>query len=318
MLSGRTFLITGATGRLGCETTARLEELGATVLPLVLNGYPSRPKRVEWKSKTDPIIISTDTDLKQLETPDYVINLHWKVNRTLQYTEQLLYEIEQNIHRLLFLWNSLDDKSLKRFINISSVKVFSHVNQNPISVETEPRPASPYGIAKLAAEKFFDAHFQGSNFPVTHLYLCSVASCGEHPSHLMSQLYSSAFEKHRISINKGHTAHIIYVEEAVDLIINAALIAEELRYIITPSGMKAEQIASQFQQICGLEINAEYIDIEPGVTDPVFVSDIEKLRADWTRCTSLEGMIKRILELHHHKPSGMQFEHNDTSNIAGG
>ncbi len=109
MLSGKTFLITGATGRLGCDTVARLEELGATVLPLVLAGYPVKPKRIQWTAKSDPIIINDAHDLTKLQTPDYVINFHWLVERTLPYPKQLLYELDCNIHRIAFLWEWLTD-----------------------------------------------------------------------------------------------------------------------------------------------------------------------------------------------------------------
>ena len=72
MLSGKTFLVTGATGRLGCELVSRLEELGANVAPLILDGYPHKPKRVQWKAKIHPIPISDANDLDKLLKPaDY-------------------------------------------------------------------------------------------------------------------------------------------------------------------------------------------------------------------------------------------------------
>lgn len=299
MLSGKTFLITGSTGRLGCEIVHRLEELGATVLPLVLDGYPVEPKRVKWPARTYPLRVKDITDLSKLLEPDYVINFHWKVDRTLPYSKQLLYEIDYNIHRIAFLWEWLADKSIQRFINISSIKIFSHLNQNPISAETEPYPVSPYGIAKVASEHFFDAHFHGSAFSVTHLRLCSVASFGEHVSHLMSQLYTSAFENRRITINTGHITYIIYIDEVVDLIINAALTADRQRYVVTTPGVITDEIASKFEQVSGHKITADHIDLEPGISDPVFASDIQKLRTDWTRCMSLEAMMGKIIDLHH-------------------
>ena len=104
MLSGKVFLITGSTGRLGCEIVARLENFGATVLPVVLDGYSHRPKRVRWIAKTDPIIIDETEDLAQLASPDYVVNLHWLVNRTLPYTGQLLYELNHTLNKISFFW----------------------------------------------------------------------------------------------------------------------------------------------------------------------------------------------------------------------
>ena len=108
-------------------------------------------------------------------------------------------------------------------------------------------------------------------------------SIGEHPSPLIGQLYTSAFKNKCIIINKGHTTYIIYIDEVVDLIINAALIAENQRYIVTTFGIATDHVALKFEQISCHRINAEYMDLEPGRTDPIFVSDIEKLKVEWIR-----------------------------------
>lgn len=294
MLFGETFLVTGATGRLGCALVPRLEELGATVLPLVCEGYPDKPKRVRWVAKSEPIIIRDEADLTRLPACNYVINLHWQVDRKLPFSKQVLYEFGNNIHQLAFLWDWLSEKGLERFVNVSSVKIFSRLNRNPISAETEPRPLTPYGIAKVTAEKFFDARFDGS-FPVVHLRLCSVASCGEHPSQLMSQLCVSALENRRIRINTGHLVYVVHIDEAIDLMINAALNGRRGRYIVTPEGMKAEDMARTFEAVSGMKLDVEYLDLAPGVEDPVFVSDREALWDSWTRCTSIELMIQKII-----------------------
>ena len=298
MLTGKTFLITGATGRLGCEATIRLEELDAEILPVVLRGYPPKPKRVKWSAKTSPIVINSSDDLKGLQSPDFVINFHWRVNRTLPAATQLLYEIVNNIHLPRFLWDWLLDKPVKALINISSIKVYSYLNQSPISAKTEPRPITPYGIAKLTAEKYLDAHFRNSPFRVAHLRLCSVASYGEHPLHLMSQLYFSAFDNKRIRINRGMTS-VMYIEDVVDLIINAAVECKKNRYIIAAPSESNRQIARIFEKVTNRSINAHYNNAPRDISDPIYISDIKDLTASWTRSNSIEEMIKRFVELHH-------------------
>ena len=84
-----------------------MEELGAEVTPVILKGYPDLPKRVDWKSNHKPIKILSQNDLKQLKPPDYVINFHWQVNRSISFTEQLFYEIESNIYKQSFFWDWL-------------------------------------------------------------------------------------------------------------------------------------------------------------------------------------------------------------------
>ncbi len=296
MLSGKTFLVTGATGRLGYETVLRLESLGASVQPLVLPGYPLEPKRVAWEACSRPLQVHGREDLDVLRPPDYVINFHWRIDRTLSCTDQLLFEIKNNVQCLAFFWEWLSDKSSVRFINISSIKVFSSLNHNPISTKTEPRPLSPYGIAKLTAEHFLDACFAGTGWPVVHLRLCSVASPGEHPSHLMSRLYASAFDNQEIVLNSGHTCSVMYIDEVVDLIITAAQSADSRRYIIAAEPVSIDRIASAFEKISGKKIHGVCRDLQPGIPDHVFASDRKKLHSSWTRSTPLEPMIENYIE----------------------
>jgi len=296
MLSGKVFLITGSTGRLGCETVARLEDLGAKVLPIVLTGYHRTPGRVKWAAKTSPITVDEAGDLRNIKTPDYVINFHWLVDRSLSFTGQLQYELEWALHRISFFWDWLKEVSFNRLINISSTKVFSHLNNNPISNDTDPRPASPYGLAKLTAERFMDNLFFQSDFPVVHLRLCSVASYGEHQSQLLSQLFKSCYENTPIKINAGHIVNILYIDEAVDLIINAALQSDKSKYLLTTPSMAVDDIASKFEKISGKKINGEYVDLNPGVINPEFESDIKSLSAEWVRHTTVDLLIKKIIE----------------------
>jgi len=300
MLSDSIFLVTGATGRLGCEMTFRLEQLGAAVVPVVLPGYPLFPKRVNWPSKNKPVPVQTADDLSHLTKPTTVINFHWTLDRRLAYTDQLLYEVNHNIHKNAFFWEWLEGTPCKHFINMSTINIYSRLNDNPVSANTEPRPVTPYGIAKYTAEKFFDAYFNDSKIDVAHLRICSVASYGEHPSQLLSRLYQSAWEKQFMTINAGHWVSIIYIDELIDLIIRAASRFERSRYILAKPKIAVGEIASYFERISGKSLNAEYVDSHPGSDGPIFISDIDDFYTDWIRAHSVEEMICRIISLNQH------------------
>ena len=296
MLSGKTFFITGATGRLGVDLTPRLEELGASVVPVVLPGYPSRPKTLPWTAKTQPVSITGPDDMKDLPAPDYAIHLHWKVDRTRPFAEQIANEVQWNLTDPAFVWEWLKKREVLCFVNCSSIRVFRHLNHGEITSSTEPIPLSPYGIAKMMGERFFTAFFEKGPTTVSHIRLCSTCSYGEHPSQLISRLVSSVFEDIRIQINTGHKVNLIYIEEAVDLLIQAALCRYPGRYLAVTPGKYVEEIAAMFERISGETLNAEFVDLEPGVPDPVFISDIDKLRDKWTRVTPLETAMAQILD----------------------
>jgi len=274
-----------------------LEELGAEVTPVILKGYPDIPKRVSWKSKFKPIKILSQNDLVQIKPPNNVINFHWQVNRSLSFTEQLFYEIETNIYEQAFFWDWLKHKEPEKFINISTIKIFSELNQNPISSSTDPKPLTPYGIAKVSAEKYFDALFHRTKTSTVHLRLGSVSSYGEVPTQLLSQLFNSIFHQKKIKINKGHISNILYLDEVVDLIINSALVNHKDTYMVVGKGYLNEYIGQRFEKITNGNLKAEFVDLQPDTVDPIFISDIDKLKSSWTRSFSLDSLIDMIIKL---------------------
>ncbi len=296
ILQGKNFLITGSTGRLGTEITLRLEELGAKVIPIILKGYPDSPKRVAWKSTFKPIKIFTKGDLQQLKSPDYVINFHWQVNRSKSFTEQLIYEINSNIYEHTFFWDWLKYTTPEKFINISTIKIFSELNQNPISTSSKPKPITPYGIAKVTAENYFNAVFNKTRTKIINIRLGSVSSYGEVPSQLLTQLFNSVFKKKKITINKGHTSNILFIDEAIDLIINSALLKEKDSYLVVGKGYLNEYISQRFEEIAHRGLNAEYVDLQPSTIDPILISDLPILQSAWTRTYSLDSFIQMIIK----------------------
>lgn len=222
--------------------------------------------------------------------------MHWQVDRTKSFTEQLIYEINSNIYDQLFFWDWLKEIKPKKFINISSIKIFSELNENPISSLSFPKPLSPYGIAKVTAENYFNSFFHKSITRLINLRLGSVCSYGEVPTQLLTQLFNSAFNKKKITINKGHITHILFIEEAIDLIISSALLEDTTDYLIVGEGKLNEFICQRFEELSNCKLNAEYIDLNPGVIDPVFISDLNKLQTSWARSYQLDSIINLIIK----------------------
>lgn len=269
----------------------------ATVIPIILQGYPENPKRIEWNSYVNPIRIFEKEDITKLEVPDYIINFHWQVNRTKSFTEQLLFEINSNIYLHEFFWEWLKEKQPKKFINISTIKIFSELNENPVSSLTLPKPLTPYGISKVTAENYFNSLFHKSITRVVNLRLGSIAAFGEVPTQLLTQLFNSAFNNKKIWVNKEHISNILYIDEAIDLIINSALIGDKANYLLVGDGLLNEYISERFEEISQRKLNAEYRDLSPDVIDPGFISDGDKLKSSWTRSYSLDSMIEQIIKL---------------------
>ena len=281
---------------MGREICLRLEELDAKIIPIILEGYPELPKRVEWKSITQPIKIYNKEDLEKIEIPDYIINFHWQVDRSKSFTDQLIYEINSNIYKHSFFWDWLKVVQPTKFINISTIKIFSELNQNPVSSASIPEPLTPYGIAKVTGEKYFTAVFHKSVTKVINLRLGSVSSYGEVPTQLLTQLFNSIFNKKKITVNKGHISNILYIDEVIDLIINSALLDDIENYLVVGNAYLNEYISKRFEEIAKRKLNADFIDLSPGTVDSIFISDLNRLQSVWTRSYSLDSMIELIIK----------------------
>ena len=200
-----------------------------------------------------------------------------------------------NIHNNTFLWEWIKDKYIESFIHISSIKIYSYLNHNPVSNTTEAQPITPYGLMKYFSEKFFNALFEDSTFRVSFLRLGSIASFGENPSQLITRLCDSTFNDKHIKININHKTHLMYIDDMLDLIINASLVGSEKTYNLISEGWMNEEIVKTFEKISGKTLKADYIDFYPGQSDLVFTSDIDRLKADWVCKTPLELMIRKII-----------------------
>jgi len=82
----------------------------------------------------------------------------------------------------------------------------------------------------------------------------------------------------------------------VDLIINSVLLEAKNSYIIVGKGYLNEYISQRFEEIAKVKTNADYVDLNPGTVDPIFISDLNILQSTWTRSYSLDSLIEQIIK----------------------
>ena len=298
MLDSRVFWVTGATGRLGVDLCARLEELGARPVPLLTGDYPDAPRRVAWTARAAPVRVGDAASVARLPAPDHMIHLHWLVRRDLGFAAQVAYEVRQNITDLDPLWRALEDggaDSCRSLVNVSSIHVYGKGQAgSPVDAATCPRPETPYGVAKITAERFLDARLGDL---VRHARLCSIASPGEHPTQLMTRLTRSAREQQPIVVNTGHATSLMYIDEVVDLLIATAIEAGTLSKTLnlTAPYVDNELIAETVERVTGRPLHAERRDLSPGVPDVIVRSDTARLGSEWIRRLDLEQLVRRFL-----------------------
>jgi len=107
-------------------------------------------------------------------------------------------------HRLLE--NCQELQALKCFINISTSSVYGKNATG--DEEVAPKPASIYGVTKLAAEQLVLSYHREQEFPACSLRIFSVYGPRERPDKLFYKVISSIINKTTFSMYEGSENHI--------------------------------------------------------------------------------------------------------------
>ena len=115
-----------------------------------------------------------------------------------------------------------NNSSLKLFINVATSSIYGLYATG--DENTLPKPASYYGVTKLAAEQLAFSYFYNQKLPVTSFRPFSVYGERERPEKLYPKLISSMLLDKEINIFEGsesHTRSYTYVGDVVQGLISS-------------------------------------------------------------------------------------------------
>jgi UDP-glucose 4-epimerase len=149
-------MITGATGFVGLELSARLLNSGHDIYALIRTKTNILPSKVKQITIGDLSHLSSDPVKNLFEGIDVVIHTAARVHVMNDSVGDPLAEFRKvNLEGTMTLARQAAEAGVKRFIFISSIKVNgeSTVPGQPFTADDEPRPMDPYGVSKAEAEK---------------------------------------------------------------------------------------------------------------------------------------------------------------------
>jgi dTDP-glucose 4,6-dehydratase len=218
--------ITGVTGFVGRNLAKKLLEDGHDVVGLaryVANRDESMFPHVKmfYGDIRDPDALLR---ILQLAEPEAIIHLAAQTSVEYSFTHQ------KEVYETNFLGTvnvvraALEAiPSLERFIHASSVEVYGNQDFLPISEDCPLKPASPYGVAKVAAEYYLKYMVEGYGFPC--VILRSANTYGRRYNHYFVVehiIYDMLSGKEKVSM--GDPAPIrdfLYITDEIDAYIKA-------------------------------------------------------------------------------------------------
>lgn len=273
------YMVTGAAGFIGSHICRRLLESGHEVVGVdcLTSFYEPRQK----EANLAPLFDWNGFELVRHDLNDPTLDLDYLVSSTTGIFHQagqpgvrpswntgFAAYTSQNIlatQRILEAVRSNPDVHL---VYASSSSVYGNADVWPCTESSVPRPFSPYGVTKLAAEHLVSLYAENYGLHTTSLRYFTVYGPGQRPDMAMNRFIKAALTGDQVTLY-GTGAQIrdfTYVSDIVEANVRAVAL-DYAGGVINVSGgsqTSVRDVLGIIEQLTGREINLRRLDAPPG------------------------------------------------------
>lgn len=132
--------------------------------------------------------------------------------------------VHDNILATQRLLEALRDVELNRFVFASSSSVYGNAHMVPTKESSVPKPISPYGMTKLAAEQLAFVYMRNFGLPATVLRYFTVYGPRQRPDMAIHRFMDALLDDREIEIlgDGEQTREFTYISDAVDATVRTA------------------------------------------------------------------------------------------------
>lgn len=272
-------IVTGAAGFIGSHLSEHLLEKGHKVIGIdELNNYydPTlKRKNINILKNYDQFSFIQQSiealDWKPLvNNIDYIFHQAAQAGVRASWGDNFRDYVNRNILSTQILLESLkESKSLKKLVFASSSSVYGDSYQLPTTENINPKPISPYGITKYAAEQLCNLYYVNYGIPIVLLRYFSVYGPRQRPDMAFHKFFKSIIESQPITIygNGLQTRDFTFVKDIVSANMLAAMSDKCTGEIINIGGgsrLGLLSVIEQMENIVGEPINKIYLNSSQG------------------------------------------------------
>ncbi len=262
-------LVTGAAGFIGSHLAERLLGEGHRVVGVdaLTDAYPVSLKEANLERVHmvgDFHLIRgdlVDLNLEEvMDGVDLVFHLAAQAGVRSSWGRDFQLYVRRNVLATQRLLEACRDRPLRRFVYASSSSVYGEQDVYPTSEEALPRPLSPYGVTKLAAEHLCLLYWKNYKVPTVSLRFFTVYGPRQRPDMAFYRFLESSFRGQPITLyGDGHQSRdFTYVADIVEANLKAAQAGREGSVYNIGGGTRATLLEA-------LDIVAEVTGCRPGV-----------------------------------------------------
>ena len=224
--------VTGAAGFIGSHLVDRLldEEYEVVGLDCLTNYYSRAAKQQNLsRALSHERFRFVEGDLLRLDLDrllggiDKVAHLAGEPGVRCSWGERFSVYTERNVQSTQRLLEVASRNGCKHLVYASSSSVYGPDNGGPVSEEASRRPASPYGLSKLAAEELIRLYGRERGAPATILRYFTVYGPRQWPEMALSRFISLASRGEPVKVfgYGNQSREMTYVSDVVDATVAA-------------------------------------------------------------------------------------------------
>lgn len=175
-------------------------------------------------------------------------------------------------------------RSLRRFVYASSSSVYGEHGYLSLTEDTPPRPHSPYGVSKIAAEYLCLTYRQNFNLPVVLLRYFSVYGPRQRPDMALHRFCKAIVKGESLSIfgDGGQSRDFTFISDVVEASVRAATSENAIGKALNIAGgthTTLREVLDLLREINGGPLAITYKQTRPG--------DVHDTLADTSRAACL-------------------------------
>jgi nucleoside-diphosphate-sugar epimerase len=207
--------------------------------------------------------------------------------------------VRDNVIATQRLLEALKDAPIKRFVFAGSSSVYGDAERFPTKETALPRPLSPYGVTKLAAEHLTLLYTKNFGIPAVSVRYFTVYGPRQRPDMAFSRFMRAMTDGEDIEVfgDGEQTREFTYVSDAVDGTIKAST-ADVVGQIFNLGGgsrVTVNKVLATLEEISGLRVRRQNLPAALG--DPRHTGasiNLARERLGWEPRVSLaEGLSKQ-------------------------
>jgi nucleoside-diphosphate-sugar epimerase len=301
-------VVTGAAGFIGSHLCERLLALGHRVVGVdSFTDYYAHARKEQnleaCRSNSDFTFEELDlveSDLRRaLSGASVVYHLAGQPGVRPSWGSQFDRYVRDNVIATQRLLECLKESPIDRLVFAGSSSVYGDAEMFPTKESALPRPVSPYGVTKLAAEHMTLLYTKNFGLPAVSVRYFTVYGPRQRPDMAFARFMQALVDREAIEVfgDGEQTREFTYVSDAVDGTIKAAT-ADVVGQVFNLGGgsrVTVNQVLAKLQEISGIEVRRQALPAAPG--DPRHTGasiNLARERLGWEPRVPLgEGLAKQ-------------------------